>query len=430
MVNRTLRGICVWSLILIGVLSSVASSQAQENNLRLNDIYSLAVSQNPRLQSDRERIDVKKGQKLQAGLRPNPSLQAEAENFEGSGRFEGTESLEQKYVLRYMIETWSKRDLRSEVSSLDVEIAKSAYQATKFDVLAEAKKAFYGVLAAQRRVELRENLVQLADTGVSTVSKRVEAGDVSSLEKVKAQVEQSKANIALKQARRNLESARQQLASSWGADSIKNRNVAGNITFPEQPAKLKTYRKQLQQNPVLQAARQTIEKQNASVNLARARRIPNVTVGGGYKDVESTDDYAYILNVSLPLPFFDRNQGNIQATRNRLQSARRNYDSLKIRLFTELKTHYETLTATYEELTDLKNKVIPGAKRAYEASLKGFKAGKFDYLTVLDAQRTLAENRIQYVESLKTFYRTKAEVERLTTALAENTDSETGSDDT
>jgi cobalt-zinc-cadmium efflux system outer membrane protein len=337
-------------------------------------------------------------------------------------------SLEQKYVLRYMIETWNKRDLRSQVASDEVDLARFMSEATRQDVLAEGKKSYYNLLASARRVELRKSLVDLADTGFSTVSKKAEAGDVSNLEKVKARVERSRARIALKQAQRRFQASRQELASSWGAESLGDRTITGTLSLPEELSDIETLQSKLSNNPVLKAAKRRIDRERASHELAQSRRIPNVTVGGGYKQVESTDDYSYIVNISLPFPLFDRNQGNIQATKNRIESARQNYQSVHNKLLSRLKTHHESLTATYQELTDLKEDVLPGARRAYEASLKGFKAGKFDYLEVLDAQRTFFENRIQYVESLKRFYQTKTEIERLTATVGDNSLTTSGSD--
>lgn len=430
MVNQNVSMATVCGLFVVGLLFTSIGVQAQnqEDGLALNDIYQLIEKRNPKLQSTRERIEVKKGQKTQAGLRPNPTLQAEAENFGGSGRFQETDSLEQKYVLRYMIETWDKRELRSQVASDEVDLARFMSEATRQDVLAEGKKSYYNLLASARRVELRKNLVDLADTGFSTVSKKAEAGDVSNLERVKARVERSRARIALNQAQRRFQASRQELASSWGAESLGDRTITGSLPLPKELSDIETLQSKLSNNPVLKAAKRRIDRERASHELAQSRRIPNVTVGGGYKQVESTDDYSYIVNISLPFPLFDRNQGNIQATKNRIESAQQNYQSIHNKLLSRLKTHHESLTATYQELTDLKKDVLPGARRAYEASLKGFKAGKFDYLEVLDAQRTFFENRIQYVESLKRFYQTKTEIERLTATVGDNSLTTSGSD--
>lgn len=432
MVNQNCRKTLVRCLIVIGIfVASVAGVPSQahsgEETLRLGDVLRLIESRNPSLKSTRNKIDVKEGQKIQAGLRPNPTLTAEAENFGGSGRFRERNSLEEKFVLRYMIETWDKRGLRRQVAAQEVDRARFVSEATKQDVLVEGKKSYYDVLASARRVKLRKSLVQLADTGFTTVSRKAEAGDVSNLEKVKARVERSRARIALKQARRGHQSSRQQLAASWGAESLGDRSLSGSLSSPEKPPEFESLREKLTNNPVLEAARRRIDRERASLELARARRIPNVTVGGGYKQMEPTDDYSYIVNISLPFPIFDRNQGTVRASKNRIESTRQHYESVRNRLRSKLKTHHESLTATYQELTDLKEDVLPGARRAYEASLKGFKAGKFDYLEVLDAQRTFFENKIQYVESLKRFYRTRAEIERLTVTIGDSSDTTSGS---
>ncbi|MFB6345109.1 MAG: TolC family protein [bacterium] len=404
--------------------TSAESTTSEKKNpykeLTLREVYELVRTKNPSVQSAKSRVKAAKGRVTQASLRPNPFFKGEAENFGGSGRFQDSRSLEKKFVLRYMIETWDKRDLRTKVAKANVDLFKRRYEATKLDALAEASQAFYGVLAAKRRVELRKELNQLAKKGFKTVSQQVESGKVSSLEKTKAQVEKSKTQIALNRARRELDAAKQELASSWGKGEPENFSAKGILPLPDKLHPLSEYQKKLTDNPVYELARQKIDQREQSVQLANARSVPNVTFGGGYKSHNFTDDHSFIVNMTLPIPLFDTNQGNIKSAKNELQSAKNNLDSIETKLMTRLKSHYENLQATHQALTGLKNDVIPGAKRAYEASLKGFKAGKFDYLDVLDAQRTLFENRIQYVRSLKEFHRTQAEVKRLTAELAQD----------
>lgn len=396
-------------------------------SLTLENIHNLVAQQNPELASSRENLKAQEGSKLQAGLRPNPTVQAEGENFGGSGQFEGRQRLEQKFVLRYMIETWNKRSLREEVAGEGVDRASLTVEATRQDVLAEAEKAYWSVLASRELLDLRRELNNLADTGLRTVSQQVKAGKVSSLEKTKAEVEQSRTRIALRKAQRNVQSARHTLASKWGDNSLGSQSVSGELMMPESPVSFGTFAKRLNDNPVVQLAEQTIDQQKSSLELAQARRYPNVTVGGGYKQVESTDDYSYILNLTLPIPFFDRNQGSIKQQKNEIDSARQRLISTRTKLRSRLRSRYETLKATYEELKALDQEVLPGARRAFEASLKGFQSGKFDYLAVLDAQRTLFENRVQFLHSLETYHRIRTEIDRLTGALSTSTKSSNSS---
>jgi cobalt-zinc-cadmium efflux system outer membrane protein len=409
----------LWIALICGFVY-VIPAQARDTTdfLTLERIHELVERHNPELASSREDLKAKEGSKLQTSLRPNPTLQAEGENFGGSGQFEGRQRLEQKFVLRYMIETWNKRSFREDVAGDEVDLASLTVDATRQDVLAEAEKAYWSVLASRELLNLREELKHLADTGLRTVSRQEEAGKVSSLEKTKAEVEQSRTRIAVRKAQRNFQSARHTLASKWGENSLDNRSISGDLEMPDPPASFGSFAKRLDNNPVVELAKEAIDQQKSSLELAKARRYPNITVGGGYKQVESTDDYSYIVNVSLPIPLFDQNQGSVQQQKNKIDSARQRLISTRTELRARLRSRYETLKATYEELKALDQEVLPGASRAFEASLKGFRSGKFDYLEVLDAQRTLFENRVQFVRSLEIYHRTRTEIDRLTGSIS------------
>ena len=80
---------------------------------------------------------------------------------------------------------------------------------------------------------------------------------------------------------------------------------------------------------------------------------------------------------------------------------------------TALNTTYQSLAAANIEVTTLKTQVLPGAQSAFEATSKGYRLGKFGFLEVLDAQRTLFGAKAQYLRALSDYHKAVAEVERL-----------------
>ena len=70
-------------------------------------------------------------------------------------------------------------------------------------------------------------------------------------------------------------------------------------------------------------------------------------------------------------------------------------------------------TTVFTEATILADDVVPGAQTAFDAATQGYQVGKFDYLDVLDAQRTLFEAKGQYIRSLAKYHKAKIDVERL-----------------
>jgi cobalt-zinc-cadmium efflux system outer membrane protein len=119
------------------------------------------------------------------------------------------------------------------------------------------------------------------------------------------------------------------------------------------------------------------------------------------------------MGLSVPIPVFDRNQGGTLEARYRLAKAEQERQASRVRVRTALARAYAELSASFAEATSLKNNVLPGARSAFEAAGEAFQQGKFGYLDVLDAQRTLFEATAQYIEALTSFHKAAADVELL-----------------
>ena len=110
---------------------------------------------------------------------------------------------------------------------------------------------------------------------------------------------------------------------------------------------------------------------------------------------------------------FDRNQGNILEALRRTDKARDELAATEIRLDSELAQAYERLSTTRTEAETLQREILPGAQSAYDAATTGFEFGKFNFLDVLDAQRTLLQARSQYLRTLSEAHSAAAEIDRI-----------------
>jgi len=124
-------------------------------------------------------------------------------------------------------------------------------------------------------------------------------------------------------------------------------------------------------------------------------------------------DYALTVGFSVPLPVFDRNQGRIQEAEHRLSKAEQELRNTEVRITTALNTAYQALDAAHSEIMALRQEILPGARSAYDAAREGYRLGKFGFLDVLDAQRTLFGSKNQYLAALANYHKSVADVERL-----------------
>jgi cobalt-zinc-cadmium efflux system outer membrane protein len=400
-----------------GAASSLAKTTEPGGDIVLSDALSLALQYNPELAAFSIEVRVAEARTLQAGLRPNPEINIEMENFAGSGalrRFDGAETTIQ---VGQVIELGGKRPKRRRVASLEGELAGWDYETKRADVLTETSKSFVDVLAAQERVALTWELLGLAEQTADAVSARVKAGKVSPVEETRAGVALSNSRIEHARAQRSLEAARKKLAAAWGSGVPAFERAVGPLdrvsSIP--PADLIT--QELRGNPDIARWATEKEQRRAASSLQDAIRIPDPTLAAGIRRFRESGDSAFVAGVSIPLPLFNRNQGGILESRRRLAKAEWESAAAETRVRAALAETYQVLSSAVSEIDALKTTVIPGAQSAFEAASEGYRQGKFGYLDVLDAQRTLFEARGQYVSSLATYQKALADLDRATGRL-------------
>ena len=98
----------------------------------------------------------------------------------------------------------------------------------------------------------------------------------------------------------------------------------------------------------------------------------------------------------------------------RVAQAREAERSARARITISLSAAYRDLAVAHDEATALAGGVLPGARSAFAAIEEGYRLGRFGYLEVLDAQRTLVSAEVQHLRALASVQKAVAQVERLT----------------
>jgi cobalt-zinc-cadmium efflux system outer membrane protein len=272
------------------------------------------------------------------------------------------------------------------------------------------------VLAGQEQLRFAEESQSLAQRVVNTVSKRVQSGKVPPIEETKVEVAFSATEIVLIQAQRELAAARKRLALLWGNASPQFNLAVGNLESLIVLPSFELLVERSLASPLALQAIKNMEQRKALLEVEKTRRIPNLTISAGVLNHSQTGGTTAIVGISLPLQLFDRNQGNLQQAFKRVDKAMDEQAATELRLKTGLIQAYEALSASQDEIRILRDKVLPKARSAFDVTNRGYELGKFGFLEVLDAQRTLFQNQISYVRALANYQRLINEVERLIAA--------------
>ena len=302
------------------------------------------------------------------------------------------------------------------VATLGQEIAGQAYAAKRLEVLARTANAFVDVLENQEQVKVMDDTLRLMQRAMNTVVKRVEAGKAPPIEATRSKVALSAATIELEQARRNLSAVRAKLALLWGEAKPQFSQALGELeAFVEIPG-FDQLVSRLEENPAILQSIKNVAQHEAIVELQKANKIPDVTLGAGVQRYLGIDKTTAVLDMSIPIPIFNRNQGNELEARQRLNKAMDEQMSVELQLRTEFVRNYESLLAAQNEIKVLHDEILPGAQNAFEITNRGYQLGKFSFLEMLDAQRAFFQNRILYVRALANYQRLVNTIEQLIAA--------------
>lgn len=381
-------------------------------DLTLRQALALTLKFNSELSAYSHELRASEAALLQAGAMPNPVLDLTGENL-SNNRLRANGDRTTTIQIGQLIELGGKRASRIKLAEAGRALVNWDYEAKRMDVLFRVSQTFIDVVAGQQGQALAGESLRLAQQVADAAGKRVLAGKVSPIEETKARIALSAAQIELEQAKRQLAAARGRLSALWGNPNSRFQNAAGDL---EKFAFVPNYERlteRVRNNPDLARWMSEIARRQAAIETEKAKAVPDITLSAGMRRFSQFDDRAYLVGISIPIPVFDRNRGGILEASRRLDKTMDEQRAAENRLVTELAQSFHRLSAIRNEIDTLRTAILPGAQSAYDGAAKGYQLGKFGFLDVLDAQRTLFQARSQHLRALADYHRGLSEIERL-----------------
>ena len=200
--------------------------------LTLREALVAALAGNPELQSFSWAVRAADAETLQAGVRPNPDLFVETENFVGGGAYANQVQFQNTLQLSQFIELGDKRERRSEVAARIRDKASAEYEAKRVEVLGATTLDFIEVLGDQERLKLAELAVRQAEKSFHAAERRVQAGIGSRLETARTKILVARTKIKREHVEHELETSRRTLAARWGGRTAPFAEVVGELFAP------------------------------------------------------------------------------------------------------------------------------------------------------------------------------------------------------
>ena len=397
-------------LAMLGLIL-LQAPPAYAEQLRKESALALTIKNNPRISASIARIKNAESSKNQAALRPNPTAAFEIENFAGTNELEGFDGAEATIGLAQEIETAGKRKKRMDVAAYQLQINKENAITDALSLLAETDYAFMRLAIAQERVKLSEKRLVLADKTHTAVKKRVSAAAASNIQHTKADIEQSSAQLEKNKAEAELTEAQNALTALLVTQEVTEvQAMLGNLPSPPERQALLAA---IETTPQIRATAFLKMRAHSQLALARAQAKPNPTIELSVRRLNDNDSTALVTGISFPLPVFNRNQGAIQQAKAKVIETEALTRSQEINLRQSAIKAWTKFSAAHKTAQTYQNDIVPSAELVYKQASKGYKAGRFSFLDLLDAQRTLYEVKEGRLNNLLNLYAAKAQTDFL-----------------
>jgi cobalt-zinc-cadmium efflux system outer membrane protein len=409
--NTRVRRVC--AIVLLCTIAP-ASHSAESQALTLSDALELISTRNPDLLALQPEAEALRQQATADALGPAMTIDAQFENFAGTGDASATRVLESTLQLSRAIELGGKAELRRRIGDTELDQLDAAQRAKRADVLAEAARRFVHVLSDQEQLEATRRATQLAQQARSVVQQRIKAGAASPVFLSRAEIALARAKIEQEHAEHELATSRVSLAVLWGESRPAFAELRGELFNFPQIESLDAYAQRLGDNPDVLRFATEARVLEARSRLAEAHRRPNITISAGVRRLEAFDDQALVAGFSIPLGTKKRAEGEVLSLAARRKQVEFSVSSHRLELQATLFALYQEILHRRTEADVLENEIRPQAEQMVQVTRQGYEAGRFSLLELADAQSQLLEIERDAIRAAAELHSQVIEIERLT----------------
>ncbi len=375
----------------------VVEDGGQPGAFSLADLEGIAFQNNPTLAAAAARIQSARGRQVQAGLYPNPVIGyhgTEIGNRGTSGQQGGF--ISQRFI------TGGKLRLDQAIAGKEIDEAHFRLHAQEQRVLSDVRVRFFEALIAQRRVELTEELVRIGDNLVKATETLLEGEQSTENDLLQAEIRAENARILYDNATNESVEAWRRLVAILGVPHMELHPLCGEPGSQLADFEWEAcYGEVLASHPEVNAARARMERARIAIVRAKREPIPNVDVSVSVRHIELTDSDVANVQVGVPIPVFDKNQGNIRSAEAEWVAATREAERVALALQDQFAVIFRRYANARQQVRRYGEKIIPKAERSLELVTQGYEKGQVEYLVLLTAQQTFFEVSLSHLDAVR-----------------------------
>ncbi len=396
-------GICLSTLSMTQIPSAFSNG---ESRISLEIAIETALRENPELNTIREKVKVARARIDGIALLGNPELETE---------FLGGAHAEQKLELTKAFELGGQRGHRiriakTQLEKVDTELAKASQSVTK-----SVKIVFYELLLVQEKLKLAKEIVQHNEQMRDIAQTRFETGDISV-------TQANLANIHLQSALREavtleseLQLAQLALNGLMGTPLEAARIAVGDLGKKASPDTLQKLTldalktQALAHRNDLKSLQLNAQLTESELRLSKAANIPDLSVGALAE--RSVGESAFGVKFSIPLPLFNRNRAEINATKAQQQVDTAQINNSEKQIVQEVMAAFLSLSTTQKMLTFYEGDSLKLLNENLKLTRTAYELGETELLEVILMQNEFIKTRFAYLDALAAYHKALAELE-------------------
>jgi len=375
--------------------------------ITLEQAITLALANSPSIKAARTQIQQSQAQEITANLRPNPTLAWDSQFipvFSGDFSTDTLNNLQQFDIgLGYLFERGHKRQNRLQAARDATAVTAAQIADMERTLVFNVAQQFVNVLLANSTLQFAvENLNSFQDT-VTISEQRYKAGDISEGDNLKIKLQLLQFQTDVSSARVAKVQALGSLRQLVGYVSLPHDfDVVGDLSYQPLTAALPDLQvKALATRPDLLAAQKGVKAANSQISLAKANSKVDFNASASYSHVSGASSTS--LFFSVPLPIFDRNQGEIARTKFALTGAELTARAAEDTVMTDVTNAYESASSNQDVVKLYVSGYLKQAQDSRDISQYAYKAGAATLLDFLDAERSYRSTQLAYRQALAAY---------------------------
>lgn len=367
--------------------------------LTLTMLQQTAVENSPVIRQAASNVERARGMAVQAGLYPNPTIGYEGDSL-GTARTAGYNGIffTQEFI------TAGKLTIAQNAAMSEMQATRADLRKARIKLASDVRRGYFTVLIAQERIRFSRSIAKLSNDVYHAQIDLVTGGEAAPYEPLQLRVFAVQARNNVIQATNALDASWRQLAAAIGLPHLARQPVAGSVETLPPEADYEALVSMLQRHTDYLAANSRIAAARCNLQLEEVRPIPNLTLYAAFQHDDTTplSDYATNVQVSAPVPVFNRNQGNIASAHADLVRAQQDLTNTNNTLMSELADTFARYSSNRTISESYRTDLLPDQVRVYRGVYDRFRIDgeSMDFAQVVVAQQTLATVVNSYLESL------------------------------